>query len=108
MAMAFALGGLVMILGTVAIFLQERGGPSTLLTTLYWVIPILMLVVMGWMLYRALLARPRCPECRGREVLRRADYFEPGEWPEQRTSWRRYRCDSCGEDFVIPSISFRG
>jgi len=67
--------------------------------------PIFMLLTVslflfcgGWMIYRAVVAVPRCPTCKLQ--MRHIEDIE-----ENLSEWRIYQCDKCRSHFRIPGLS---
>jgi len=105
MMVAFLIGALVFLFGGICIHAENRGEQSPIPV---WLIVSTMVLLMGWMLYRALWARPRCPFCRCGDISRQADYAEELEGLKNSQNWRRYRCACCKEEFLVPGLSLDG
>ena len=105
MIVAFLLGALVFTFGGVSIYAEKHGDENPIPA---WLIVSMIVALIGWMLYRALLARPHCPSCRCKDTQRMADYSEEVKGAKNPENWRRYRCASCGDEFLIPGLSLDG
>jgi hypothetical protein len=105
MIVAFILGALVFFFGGISIYAEKHGDKSPIPT---WLIVSTIVMLIGWMLYRALLARPRCPFCRCGDTKPLSDYSEEIQGAMNPQNWRRYRCTSCAGEFLIPGLSLDG
>ena len=105
MIVAFGLGALVFLFGGIAIRVEGKGGESPALT---WLPGLAAVVLIGWILHRALWARPRCPVCGDRGTRRLDDVQEGDEGSRSKSIWRRYGCQECQEEFLVPGLSLDG
>ncbi|MEM7602263.1 MAG: hypothetical protein AAF357_12710 [Verrucomicrobiota bacterium] len=101
MIVTFLLGGAIFVLSGISIHAENGGRESPIPG---WIIISNFAILVGWMLYRAILARPRCPSCGCRDTKRLADYMGQINGSASQQNWRRYRCDSCADEFVIPGL----
>lgn len=102
MIVGFLLVVLVFVFGGVSIYAENEAGESPIPG---WLIIANIGALIGWMLYRALLARPRCPFCKCCDTERIGDYNGQIQGSTISQNWRRYRCASCDDDFVVPGFN---
>lgn len=97
--------GLVFLFGGISIHFENQSEESPIPG---WVIVSLIVLFFGWFFYRALLARPRCPECRSRDVEFRSDFNADLDGSGTLQQWRRFRCRSCEKEFLLPGMGSDG
>ena len=73
-----------------------------------WIPLLLMLAAFAWMLYRALFATPCCPSCRAKQLTRLEVYKEIVGKDRNPSRWRRFRCNACDKEFIVPGMSMDG
>lgn len=105
MIVAFLIVAIGFILVAVTLHYEKRGDISPIPD---WLILTVMLSLIVWMLYRALLTRPKCPNCKSGRTNRLDDYIEDIQGAKNPANWRRYQCSSCNSEFLVPELSLEG
>lgn len=105
MMVAFIPVAIVFILGGVAIHAENGGNKSPIPD---WVTVTTIISLIGWMFYRALIARPRCPACKSKDTKQQGDYHEKQEDSKNPEIWRCYHCSPCDVKLLVPGLSLHG
>ena len=101
MLLALPAFGIAAVAGVWAALREESiQEPDAVQEILKWVFFGGWLIFITTLIFRGLVARPRCPEC-GSKLSRRKTIWFRRRWP-----WRVLECESCDLRFRIPGFKF--